>query len=83
MDADQGHYRGYSENDFIQLLDVLSKIKGKFLLSCYPSDLVNEYIGKCGWHHKSVEKVITASIVNASGKREKKTELLIANYPIE
>lgn len=83
MDAEQGHYRGYSETDFIKLLDLLSTVKGKFLLSCYPSELVTEYIKKNNWHIKSIEKYITASVVSKNGKREKKTEVLVANYPIE
>ena len=83
MDANQGHYHGFLESDFVQLIDLLSSIKGKFLLSCYPSELVSKYIQKNNWHCKSFEKFITASKVMEQGKREKKTEILVANYPIE
>lgn len=34
-DADQGHYKGFSQNDFDQLVDALKNIQGSFLLSCY------------------------------------------------
>jgi DNA adenine methylase len=27
--SDQGHYKGYSEDDYRELLDALSKVKGK------------------------------------------------------
>jgi len=32
----QGHYAGYTSDDFTALLESLSKFKGKFLLSSYP-----------------------------------------------
>jgi DNA adenine methylase len=83
MDADQGHYSGYTEPDFINLLELLSTVKGKFLLSCYPSALLDSYVKKCNWHIKLIEKVITASIIKEHGKRERKIEVLVANYPIE
>jgi len=82
MDANQGHYNGYTEQQFMSLLDILSNIKGKFLLSCYPSDFITEYINRNKWSVKSIEKTITANRVSKQEKREKKTELLIANYPL-
>jgi DNA adenine methylase len=33
--ADQGHYKGYTVEDFAQLVEVLDGIQGAFLLSCY------------------------------------------------
>ena len=35
-DTDQGHYNGYSIDNFMELVEVLQNIKGSFLLSCYP-----------------------------------------------
>ena len=46
FNSDMGHYKGYSEQDFIDLLNVLTKIKGKFLLSSYPSDILIKYSKK-------------------------------------
>ena len=37
--TDQRHYDGYSQEDFERLLDALSKIQGKFLLSPIPKIL--------------------------------------------
>lgn len=34
FNSDCGHYNGYSEQDFDNLLKVLSKIEGKFLFGC-------------------------------------------------
>ena len=37
IDSNQGHYGGYGKDDYINLLKTLAKVKGKFLLSSYPS----------------------------------------------
>jgi DNA adenine methylase len=77
--SNMGHYGGYTEQDFKNLLSVLSEIKGKFLLSSYNSDILSEYTQKFGWH--KIE--ITKPIVACKGDRTKtKTEVLTANYPI-
>lgn len=76
-----GHYNGYSEQDFEALLFLLSKIKGKFLLSSYPSPLLERYIAAHGWNNWSIEQPVS---VNAkSGKLKNKIEMLTANYPFE
>jgi DNA adenine methylase len=78
--TDQGHYDGYSEQDFENLLNVLSSIKGKFLLSNYPSLLLQKYTKQRRWYMWSVEQGIS---VNArSGYLKRKTEVLIANFKI-
>lgn len=71
-----GHYKGFSEDDFMILLDSLSQLQGKFLLSCYPSPLMEQYIEKFGWMKKEVQQVfcVTHKSVN------KKTEVLVFNY---
>jgi DNA adenine methylase len=78
-ETEQGHYSGYTMEHFRSLLDVLSRCKGKFLLSCYPNEALAEWTGQYGWHR--IEKVqhITASKARA-GKM--KTEVITANYPI-
>jgi len=78
----QGHYSGYTLEDYKRLLETLSTIKGKFLLSSYPSDLISKNSKKHGWYTKSFDKPITASR-NKNGKiRERKIEVLTTNYPI-
>lgn len=76
-----GHYDGYSEQDFEALLFLLSKIKGRFLLSSYPSPLLEKYTKDNGWVNWSIEQQVS---VNAkSGKLKNKTEMLTANYAFE
>ena len=38
--TDQGHYSGYAQKDFENLIEKLSNIKGSFILSCYENDAV-------------------------------------------
>jgi DNA adenine methylase len=77
--ADQGHYDGYSQEDFERLLDTLANIQGKFLLSSYCNKALIEYGAKHGWD--SVEIKMCLSMSCRSGARQK-IEVLTANYPI-
>ena len=78
----QGHYKNYTLKDYKTLLDTLAKAKGKFLLSSYPSELLDDYIKKHGWHTKTFDKPLSAQKVKNGEKRKRKTEVLTANYPI-
>lgn len=78
FNSDCGHYGGYSEYDFEQLLKLLSRLQGKFLLSSYPSALLDRYIADNGWMQVSVEQRV--SVNRGAGK--KKIECMTANYPI-
>ena len=79
----QGHYQGYTVDDFTKLLDSLSSIKGKFLLSSYPSSILDTYINKNGWFIKSFNKPLSAQKAVEGKKRSRKTEVLVANYSLE
>jgi DNA adenine methylase len=81
FNSDMGHYDGYTKEDFEMLLDALSKIEGKFLLSSYPSDILSEYVKRNKWQQLKVESLVT---VNNKGKNpKKKMEVLTANYPLQ
>jgi DNA adenine methylase len=82
IEMNQGHYDGYTREDYIKLLKTLTQIKGKFLLSSYPTDLLNLYIKEFGWYTKSFEKPLTARKAEKGTKRINKVEVLTANYPI-
>lgn len=82
FNSNMGHYSDYSKEDYVRLLETLSDVKGKFLLSSYPSDILNEYIKKHGWYSKTFSKTLTASKGIAGQKRKSKVEVLTANYPI-
>lgn len=79
MNADQGHYSGYTINDFEALLDFCAnEMTGKFLLSNYPSDILTEYVKKNGWFLKELNH---SSKHGAHVKHRKKEEIIVSNYP--
>ena len=73
-----GHYKGYTEQDFKELLMLLSQIKGKFLLSSYPSDVLTSFTKKHKWNTKSIVKKVTVTQLT----KKLKTEVLTSNYLI-
>jgi DNA adenine methylase len=80
-DTDQGHYDGYSSADFTALLELLTKIQGKFLLSSFRHTSLEEYCNKNAWNQFEIrmKKAITAQ----TGRSLQKIEVFTANYPIE
>ncbi|HRI58346.1 MAG TPA: DNA adenine methylase [Saprospiraceae bacterium] len=77
FNSHMGHYGGYTEADFERLLQHCAALQGKFLLSSYPSSILEKYRKEQGWHQVEIEQVTTAS-----SKRKPKTEVLTANYDI-
>jgi DNA adenine methylase len=71
-----GHYAGYSENDFKTLLEVLRVVKGKFMLSSYPSDVLSEYTQENAWNTLNVSKKVAVS----SKTNKEKIEVITMNY---
>ena len=70
-----GHYKGFTEQDFENLL----KLKGKFLLSSYPSELLDMYTKKYKWNTVKIEGIpVSVSL----GKQKMKTEVITENYKI-
>ena len=47
--ADMGHYGGYTLSDFDALLQLLSVLKGKLMLSSYPSEILTKYADTHRW----------------------------------
>lgn len=77
--SDCGHYKGtFAENDFINLLDTLSSLKGMFMLTMFPHKAIEQYSAKYGWTIHRFERTISASRVS----RKKKEEWIVCNYRI-
>ena len=76
--AKQGHYGGYEQEHFNELLATLANVKGKFLLSSYPNDELIKYTKQYGWHQKELPLHLGSS----STKGRKRIEVLTANYSI-
>jgi DNA adenine methylase len=80
--SDCGHYDGYSKEDYASLLQCLSTIRGKFLLSSYPSPELKQYIKDQGWFTLQMQSSVMVD--NAHGKpHKKKIEVLTANYDLK
>jgi len=79
--SNMGHYKGYTEDDFEGLLEMLSQIEGKFLLSSYPSEMLDAFTKEMGWN--TIKKELFVSVNMKSGNPKRKTEVMTANYPIE
>lgn len=77
VSSDQGHYAGYTLDDFRALLDACAKLKGKFLLSSYPESLLMEYRERFGWKSEDIEKNVA---VTQRKVPKKKIECLTWNY---
>lgn len=78
FNSDCGHYDGYTESDFCNLLTVLKAIKGRFLLSSYPSAILAQFTKDYGWKSQCYEQGVS---VNAKGGYlKRKWEVLTWNY---
>lgn len=82
IDTNQGHYGGYTHDHFRRDLDALAAVEGKFLLSTYPSEILDEYIAANGWHTIEVDKMLSASNGKVVGKRKRKIEVITTNYSL-
>lgn len=78
VSSNQGHYQGYTADDFHRLLDACAGMQGKFLLSSYPESQLLQYRQKCGWSTEDVEKTLAVDGRRKSAK--KKVECLTWNY---
>ena len=79
--AEQKHYKGYKKEDFKRLLDVLSGIQGKFILSNFNSDILQEYCEANNWNNKVISlKSMIPALVH---KPRRKYEVLVWNYTPE
>ena len=78
---DYGNGVKYSIEDFTNLLDNLTKTKGKFLLSSYQYPILDEYVRNNGWNTKTI--TLHKDISSYSKEREKRREVLTWNYDIK
>lgn len=83
----QGHYAGYSHKDLYELLQLLTEIKGKFILSNYWTQTLRYHILKFGWNFRQIEISLRMTNLGRGCRPErgiqKRTEILAYNYTIE
>jgi DNA adenine methylase len=78
--ADQGHYDGYTQEDFDALLNLLETIQGKFILSSFHNKTLNEFTKRNRWH--SLEFRMASTMTHGYKTKRKKVEVMTANFPI-
>lgn len=77
VNSDCGHYEGsFNDQDMIDLLDLLSTLKGKFMLTMFPYDAIQAYAARHGWTIHKIERTISAS----KQSRRKQEEWIVCNY---
>ena len=78
----QKHYKGFTFDDFEQLLELLSTIKGKFILCNFASSMLTDYVQRMGWQ-MSVKDMPLRVANRTRGGVKRKQEILVYNYHIE
>jgi DNA adenine methylase len=81
FNADMGHCGGYRESDFLALLELLPKLKGKWLLTTCPGDLLAEHTAKNGWFTINNEMHLSAS--NRVGKTKVEVFTMNCEPPVQ
>ena len=76
--ANQGHYGGYTQEHFNNLLNCLSNIKGKFILSSYPNEQLTLFKQNFNWKSNDKEMLLRSS----NSKNKQKTECLTYNFDL-
>jgi DNA adenine methylase len=77
VNSDCGHYADmFDMNGIKNLLNLLEAIKGKFMLTMFPLDLIADYANKNNWIIKKIERTISASKTS----RRKQEEWIVCNY---
>jgi len=75
--ANQGHYGGYTQQQFNELLLQLETGKSKFILSSYPNQSLNEFVERNEWSQISLD--MRKGVL---GDSTMKTEVITFNFEI-
>lgn len=78
--SNMGHYSGmFNEQNLVNLLELLSSVDGKFMLTMYPHEAITAAAKRRKWHIHSVERNVTACRASARRKQE---EWMVVNYKV-
>lgn len=73
--ARQGHYGGYTQRSFEELIDRLEGVKGKFILSSYDNPALTDAVARAGWTQERHE--MRLGVVSGP---QRKVEVLTMNF---
>lgn len=75
------HYSNWSEKNLGDLLETLSNLQGKFILSQFGTPMLMDYVEKNGWKVKEI--MLPCLTANMKAAQRRKKELLVYNYTIQ
>lgn len=77
INSDCGHYEGcFNAQNMENLLKLLETVKGRFMLTMFPLDMIEKYANKNSWIIHRIERTISASKTS----RRKQEEWMVCNY---
>ncbi len=77
VNSDCGHYDGmFGDADMQALIDLLATLKGRFMLTMFPYEAIEQAAERNGWTIHRVERTISASKEN----RRRQEEWMVCNY---
>lgn len=78
--SNMGHYANmFNDENLRDLLELLSTIKGKFMLTMYPNEVIQSYVERCGWRIAKVDRQISACKAESRRMQE---EWMVMNYDV-
>lgn len=76
--SNMGHYTGmFNDGNLKQLLEICETLKGKFMLTMYPNEVIESFATRNGWTIHKVERRITACKADSRRQQE---EWMVVNY---
>ena len=76
--SNMGHYSGmFNDQNLKELLELCERLKGKFMLTMYPNDVIEAFSTRNGWTIHRVERRITACKADSRRQQE---EWMVCNY---
>ncbi|KAA6336222.1 Modification methylase DpnIIA [termite gut metagenome] len=80
IEYNMGHYAGmFNKQNFIDLLEACVILKGKFMLTFYPNELIKKYAEENNWVIHRIESQVSACKAESRRRQE---EWIICNYII-
>lgn len=83
FNSDCGHYDGYSELDFQNLLQKCEKLEGKFILCSYDSTLLQKFVTRNGWTQIFIDQPVAVNSkenISGAGLGKRKVEVITINF---
>jgi DNA adenine methylase len=75
-----GHYSGmFNDQNLQDLLELCTTLQGKFMLTMYPNEVIQDYVDRNGWIIHKIERQVSAC---RKEYRRKQEEWMVCNYTL-